>query len=190
MKRKEPGKSVLAEALKFIVLIAIITAGTYGALEYTPLRGVAAAYTAYASLFLLQSFGYQPAEIIWLENPHIVSAAFDAELISLCFGTLEMALWTGVVFASMDKSLRRRIFGFFSGILLFLFFNPVRIAVTLKFFDASRPFASEIVHDLLFRASLLALFVAAYAIWYTWPEGTEVARKRKTEKDALNEKRQ
>lgn len=177
MKTKESKEGVALKALKFIAVIAIITSATYGALEYTPLRSIAAAYTAYASQFFLLTLG-EDADLVWLENPHLLTDRFDAELIPLCWGTLEIALWAGVVFATTDRSLQRRAHGFLAGMAAFLLFNPGRIAVTLKLFDASRPFASEIVHDLLFRASLFALFVAAYAIWYAWPEKALSHKKR------------
>ncbi|MBI5037061.1 hypothetical protein HZC09_07005 [Candidatus Micrarchaeota archaeon] len=160
-------KSMAKQALKFILSIVLLTAVSYALLDYTPLRSLAASYAAYSTSSVLQTLG-DSAEIRWLENPHLVSEKYDAELIPLCWGLLELALWAGVVFATDNRPLERRLKGFLLGTVGFLVFNPIRIAVTLKIFSPSSAFASFVAHDILFRTSILALFVAAYAVWYYW----------------------
>ena len=161
--------SVVWPALKFMGSIALFTALAYGVLVYTPLEKALAAWTAHATAFLLGTLGH-PVSVAFLENPHLRSAGFDAELVALCWGTLELSLWAGVVLATDNRSWHRRLKGFFVGTAVFLLFNPVRIALTLWLFDASQRFASAVAHDVLFRLSLVALFVVCYSVWYAWPE--------------------
>lgn len=162
-------KRVALSALKFMGSIALLTALAYAALVFTPLESALGAYTAHATHAVLWSLG-QNTELVFQTFPHLVGPRFDAELIPLCFGTLEIALWAGIVFSTENRTLKRRAQGFLAGLAAFLAFNPVRIALTLSVFDASEPFASFAAHDVLFRITLVALFVVAYALWYAWPE--------------------
>ncbi len=172
-----PLQPVLLATLKFLGCIALLSAAAYAVLAFTPLEQLLAAWTAHATAFLLQTLG-QPVSVVFLENPHLQSPGFDAELISLCWGTLELALWAGIVLATDNRAYWRRFKGLVVGTVAFLLFNPVRIALTLWLFDASQPFASAVAHDVLFRISLLALFVVAYFVWYTWPARVDRPQKR------------
>ncbi len=169
-KAPETGKKDwLWPSLRFVAGIAVVTAAAWALLAFTPLEGYLATYTAHATAFLLDSMG-RPVAVSFQDVPHLLSERFDAELIPLCWGTFEIALWAGIVLSTQNRSLRRRAHGLMAGTAAFLLFNPVRIALTLLVFDASQPFASEVAHDALFRLSLLSLFVIAYAVWYQWPE--------------------
>ncbi|MBI5225645.1 hypothetical protein HY994_00205 [Candidatus Micrarchaeota archaeon] len=161
--------SVVWDALKFLGKLGVVTMAAYGLFVLTPLQNALAAYTAHATAFLLYTLG-KPVAVVFLQNPHLQASGFDAELIALCWGTLELALWAGIVLSTDNRSWDRRLKGLSAGTLGFLVFNPVRIALSLWLFDASEPFASSIAHDVLFRISLLALFVVSYFIWYEWPE--------------------
>lgn len=161
-------KSVVWPALKFLGLIVLFAALAYGLLVLTPLERLLAAWTAHATAFFLSTLG-QAVAVSFLENPHLVSSGFDAELVPLCWGTLELALWAGVVLATDNRSWDRRLKGLLGGTVVFLAFNPARIALTLRLFDPAEPFASSVAHDVLFRLTLVALFVVAYFLWYSWP---------------------
>ncbi|MBI4360570.1 exosortase/archaeosortase family protein [Candidatus Micrarchaeota archaeon] len=169
-------KRMATDALKFLGTILVLSGFSYGALIFTPLESALGGYTAYATQAVLASLG-EKTVLVLDAFPHLVGPRFDAELIPLCFGTLEIALWTGIVFATENRSLKRRFQGFLAGLATFLAFNPVRIALTLYVFDASEPFASFAAHDVLFRLTLVALFVVAYAVWYAWPEQRKTPRK-------------
>jgi hypothetical protein len=54
-----------------------------------------------------------------------------------------------------------RLKGFAIGLLVLLLFNPVRIALSIKFVD-------PIIHDVLFRITLVVVLVSFYALWYYW----------------------
>jgi len=170
-----PFKPVLFATLKFLGLIVLFASAAFAVLVFTPLERALATWTAHATAFLLSSLG-QPVTVVFLENPHLLSPGFDAELITLCWGTLELALWAGVVLGTDNRSWNRRLKGLVGGTLVFLAFNPARIALTLRLFDSTRPFASAVAHDVLFRLTLVALFVVAYFIWYSWPQ--RVAKNR------------
>ncbi|MBI2444861.1 hypothetical protein HYV43_00550 [Candidatus Micrarchaeota archaeon] len=169
-----PLKPVFFATLKFLGLIVLFAALAYGVLVFTPLEKLLAAYTAHATAFLLSTLG-QVVTVTFQANPHLLSDGFDAELIPLCWGTVELALWAGIVLGTDNRSWNRRLKGLIGGTLVFLAFNPARIALTLRLFDASQPFASSVAHDVLFRISLVALFVVAYFVWYEWPQARTAA---------------
>lgn len=162
-------KAVFFAALKFLGSIAVVWTASYAVLVFTFLERLLATWTAHATAFLLATLN-RPVSVVFLENPHLLSAGFDAELIPLCWGTLELALWAGIVLASDNRTLTRRVKGLLAGTFAFLIFNPARIALTLWLFDSSEPFASAVAHDVLFRLTLVALFVVAYFVWHSWPE--------------------
>ncbi len=79
----------------------------------------------------------------------------------LCAAKIELAVLFGIIFASTDRSLRQRAHGFIAGTFLALLFNPVRISLSIIFFN-------PLIHDILFRATLVLVIVSYYALWYAW----------------------
>lgn len=158
---KKRVRNVWQDALKFVALFAVLTASAYAALAFTPLSQVFSEIAARSSTLVLQALGVESS--IAYENvvPHVVTATADAEINAVCAGLVEIAVLFGIVFASFEKALRSRVKGFALGLLVLLLFNPFRIALSLKYVD-------PIVHDVLFRVTLVVVLVTYYAIWYYW----------------------
>jgi len=79
----------------------------------------------------------------------------------LCAAKIELAVLFGIIFATTDRTMRHRAYGFLTGSLLALLFNPVRIGLSILFFN-------PIIHDILFRTTLVLAIVSYYALWYAW----------------------
>lgn len=156
-------KSIYPTALKFVAVFAITGAAAY--FTASVFSKSFATFTAYLVQALLSILGIQTT-LVFSVNPHLISPLFDAELIELCWGLLEIAVVTGIVLASEDRTLWQRIYGVVLGVITVLTFNITRIAVTLKLFNPLEPFASTIAHDVLFRISLIIVIVGYYAAWY------------------------
>jgi len=102
----------------------------------------------------------------------------------LCAAKIELAVLLGIIFATFDRSLRQRFYGFFEGVAIALLLNPLRIGISVLFFN-------PLIHDILFRLMLVIAMVSYYAIWYAWlsepgpakppspPKGPE-GKRRKT----------
>jgi hypothetical protein len=124
------------------------------------LAGLAAAQS---SVFL--SIAGVQNSITWVkEVPHIIggssNASFDAEIGELCWGKIEFCVLLGVIAASFDRTRRQRLLGFVAGFAFFaLAFNPLRIALSLLSQNA-------VVHDVLFRVTLVAAIAFYYFVWY------------------------
>jgi len=154
------------KGLKFVAVFALAALSSYLLLSLLFSKAFAA-IAAYSSQFILSLLGVS-SSISFAENPHLISPLFDAELVNLCWGLVEMAVVTGLVLASDDRKIFDRAWGALLGIISVLFFNALRIAVTLKLFNPVEPFASAIAHDLLFRISLVLVIVGYYAFWYVF----------------------
>ena len=97
------------------------------------------------------------------------SNEWKVEINEACWGRLELAVLFAVIMASEDRSLQKRLRGSALGAALAtLAFNPLRITVSLVTLD-------ELVHDVLFRASLLIAIVGYYAWWYKNSGGVKKA---------------
>ncbi|MFH0922964.1 MAG: hypothetical protein V1811_02805 [Candidatus Micrarchaeota archaeon] len=158
---KNSFRNVCRDALKFVALFAFCAGIAYVLLAFTPLSQLFSQIAALSSLFILQLIGVQAQLSFDNSVPHIITATSDAEINLVCAGILEIAVLFGIIFASFEKSLRSRLKGFAIGLLVLLVFNPLRIALSIKFVD-------PIVHDVLFRITLVAVLVSYYSVWYYW----------------------
>ncbi|OIO24931.1 hypothetical protein AUJ14_05330 [Candidatus Micrarchaeota archaeon CG1_02_55_22] len=151
------------DALLFLVLFTVFSSAFYLLLSaWGGLPGFAAS----TALPLTHSFGLQTS-LEWKEFPHITGwhdgAWFDAEINSLCGGAIELAVLLGLVAASRDRSLPKRLVGIIAGVVAVLIFNPIRIALTLSLYGSP---SFVLAHDVLFRISIVAIVLGVYAAWY------------------------
>ena len=156
------------KALKFVASFAILSVAAYFFISlFFPLKLVAAE----AGSFFLTALGKPSyAETGLGLNPVIVSSDFSAEIVDLCSGAIETAVLFGIIFASEDRRLYDRARGFAAGAVALAVFNAARISLTLALYSPSFPTASAVLHDVLFRASIVVFVAAYYAIWYYWGE--------------------
>jgi exosortase/archaeosortase family protein len=158
-------KELLFGALKFIAFFLAVFAVSYAVL--TPLRelnGIA----AYSTKALLSLAGKEVG-VEWRQDvPFLTGFGVDAAITDLCAAKIELAVLAGIVFASFDRTLRQRFHGFLVGAAFALVLNPARIATTLVFFNPNSLVFSTVLHDVVFRISLIAAIVGYYALWYYW----------------------
>ena len=159
--------SELLNVLKFVALFALAFFPLQYALSSTPTLSAPAA----GSAKLLLDLSGRPAGLD-LSGPTPVLSVSEisnpVEIIPLCSGATELAAVIALVFASVDRTPKRRIAGAIAGSLAILAFNPARIFLTLSLYDSANPVASVFAHDVLFRFSLVAFIAVFYAIWYYW----------------------
>jgi len=129
---------------------------------------------AAASSSLLLGFSGREAVVDYsLSDPTISFGNSVARIADYCGAGIEIVVLFGIIFASEDRTLRRRAVGFAAGAFLILAFNAARIFLVLYFFSSSAPMASAILHDVLFRASLVVFLATYYAVWYYWDGPTD-----------------
>ena len=155
------------KALEFLTVTAAVAIIVYAVLSLPPFENALGWLAAETSRVFLAAEGVN-ARVAWTAgSPHLIGVnasgvAFDAELVELCWGKLEVALLAGFIAASRDRSRRERVKGITVGTgFMLVAFNPLRISVSLL---AINPF----VHDVLFRIFLIATLAFYYALWYAW----------------------
>ncbi len=165
-KRGTKPSSELRKALEFLAVTAAVAAIVYAVLSLPSFENVLAWLAAESSRVFLAAAGVN-ARVVWSETPHLVgvnaeNVFFDAELVELCWGKLELALLAGFIAASRDRPRRERVKGIAAGAaVMLLAFNPLRISVSLAYVNA-------FVHDVLFRVFLVVTLAVYYALWYAW----------------------
>ena len=166
VKRKSGGgrakarESDLVKAIRFIAFFGILSALAFVVLQYTFLGKALGFAAAVSSQAVLSLAGVQ-TEMTVLENGNYAldSQEFTAELNEACAALVEIAVLFGIVFASFEKSVRERAKGFAAGTALLLVLNPIRISLSILFID-------PLVHDVLFRLTLIITIIGFYAFWH------------------------
>lgn len=152
--------AALHDGLKFIVLFALV-AGIFYYLTEPASMGMRT-LAAQSSAALLGAFGVPVYVSAPQGEPLIQTANLVAVIVELCSGRLELAVLLGVILASADRTLKARLVGVAGAFGFVLIVNPVRIALTMQYF-------SPLVHDVLFRFTVLLLIIGYYALWYVGP---------------------
>lgn len=161
---KQKSDSREKDALLFLAIFAALALGAYLLLSSTGqmLHNLA----AHSSVAVMGAIGIKASVVPASPFPHIAGTlngtAFEAEINDLCAGAIELAILFGIVMASRDKTIKQRLLGVLAGFAVFLIFNPLRIALTLS---AVGSWALPLLHDVLFRLSLLIAIVGFYAVW-------------------------
>ena len=158
-------ENVLLEVFLFVAVFALVFFPADWA--FSELRSLKV-LAAFSSQAVLSVAGVSSSLDFSAPDPLIVSGNFTAEIGSLCAASTELAVLLGIIVASRDRSWAYRLKGILAGFALVLVFNPLRIAVTLLFYNARSPTASALFHDVLFRVSIIVFIVAFYGVWYYW----------------------
>jgi exosortase/archaeosortase family protein len=158
-------KATVFKALKFLGWFAVLSLTAYLLLGSShQLKEIAAG----SSALLLDVSGKQATVDYAFSDPVIYLDGVSARIADYCSAGIEVAVLFGIVFASEDRTFKRRLAGFAAGTLLILVFNAIRIFLVLYFFSSSSPTISSILHDVLFRASIVVFLATFYAVWYYW----------------------
>ncbi|MFH1106703.1 MAG: hypothetical protein V1787_02305 [Candidatus Micrarchaeota archaeon] len=149
---------------KFIALFLALFLPAFFLLQPVRELNLFAAWSGQQLLGLL--FGIPSLLAVSGGFPVLDLGGFSAEFVDLCSAKLELAVLFGIVFASFEKPLAYRLKGFLAGAAFLFAFNALRIALTLRAFSSSDLLWSALLHDVLFRASLVVGIVTFYALWY------------------------
>lgn len=124
------------------------------------------AFTAQSASALLGAFGAPHALSLAGPDPAIIVNGVTALITNLCAGDVEIALLAAILLATMDRPLRRRLWGAAFGVALILVINPLRVAIVLAVGHYSGWAWADFSHDLLFRLTLITTILLYYFVWY------------------------
>jgi len=160
--------SNLVLTFKFVSLFLLYGAISYLLLSLTNIPNLVAAFSSQLALKLF--FGLNSILSISQQFPLLQTPNLTAQITDLCSGKIELAVLFGIVFASFEKKMDYRIYGFVVGAAVMLLFNAIRISTTIYYFDAGELEWSAALHDFLFRMFLIVIIVTYYAIWYYYDQ--------------------
>ena len=158
---KQSAKQAALKAGEFFIFTLLYAVPLYLIFSSTTFLHELAARTSQVFLSLLG----KTATLSFNGVPFLHLSGLDVEINNLCAGGLELALLTGFIFASRDRSKAHRAKGIAAGFFFFTAFNAARIAFTINAFGT--PWF-EPLHEALFRAVLIIGLVTFYAIWNYW----------------------
>ncbi|RLJ02725.1 MAG: hypothetical protein DRP08_04365, partial [Candidatus Aenigmatarchaeota archaeon] len=93
-------------------------------------------------------------------------AGLAADILPVCIGDFEIAILVGAIAATADRRLKDRVAGAIAGTGFVLAVNPLRITATLAAWQWLGVGVVEIIHSVLFRATIVIVIVGFYAAWY------------------------
>jgi len=157
--------SVLCLYTLFWVLIQVIGLG--------PLKR----FTAWSASSLLEFTGIENTVEVYNSTPFIVLSDVIvggvhgvgdlwAAVTDLCVGDIELALLPAIILSTFDRSIRKRIVGVVSGILLIILINPIRIFIVIWSGSRFGWSIAEFMHSFTFRLTLILVILGFYYVWY------------------------
>jgi len=134
-------------------------------------------FTAWTSSGLLELVGIQNTVEVYNSTPFIVlanaiaggihgSGEVWAAVTDLCVGDLELALLPAIILSTFDRSMKKRVVGVVSGILLIIFINPIRIFLVIWSGSRFGWGIAEFMHSFTFRLTLILVILGFYYLWY------------------------
>ncbi len=166
------------DAVIFVLKLGLISFSIWLLLSVTGLYPLKA-FSASCASTLLNALGIQ-STVLPGENPVVLADGLNAEVNDLCAGNVEIAVLLGAVLATPDRNRKERLIGALLGFLLIAAINPVRIWIVLWSASAQGLKTADLVHDLLFRGTLLFTIAGYYYAWYVlrvWKRAGILVRK-------------
>lgn len=118
-------------------------------------------FTAAMSAGLLSLFGNAYSQAALIHYNSLV-----VQVIPLCVGDIEIAVLTGAILSTEDRSVDDRILGVVAAFVFVMLINALRIGVTMLAWEAYGIEAIEFIHSALFRVTLVVAIVGFYGVWY------------------------
>ena len=107
-----------------------------------------------------------PVITIAIESIRGIEEVIGGAVTDLCVGDIELALLPAIILSTFDRSIRKRVVGVISGILLIIFINPLRIFVVMWTGANFGWGIAEFMHSFTFRLTLILIILGFYYIWY------------------------
>ncbi len=138
--------------------------------------GFLRSFTAWAASGLLEIAGISNSvEYIQDSIPVIVLTSAEhtgilesigGAVTDLCVGDIELALLPAIILSTFDRSIRKRLIGVVSGIILIVIVNPLRIFFVMWTGANFGWGFAELMHSFTFRLTLILIILGFYYIWY------------------------
>lgn len=97
---------------------------------------------------------------------------FDNEIniVSVCTGLFELCVFVALIFANLKVSFKNKIIGLLFLLILFLYFNLIRILVMIFLLGFANLNLVDVLHTLFFKLGFFVFFVFFYYIWLIYSD--------------------
>jgi len=153
-------RETIVASLKFVALFLVLSGAAYLVFSSSAAPNQLAAESTRVFLQVVGRYA-SVEEVGGFPGLQVEGFGYPVQVNDLCAGKLELAVLFGIIFATTERSLAKRLWGFLGGAAVAFALNPVRIGLSVVFF-------SPIVHGVLFRMVLVLVIVSYYAVWFLW----------------------
>jgi len=91
--------------------------------------------------------------------------SMSVNILSVCTGLFELIVFLALIFANLVVSFRNKIFGSLVLIVLFFYFNLIRIIIMVWLLMTVNIYVVDVLHTLLFKLGFFIFFVLYYYVW-------------------------
>ena len=155
----------IGKAIRFVLIFLLVFAFfylvPYSVLPWHQMEFITANISVNVLNTIDSGYGIYDFEGVWIQN-----GDFEALIIPLCTGYLEMVVLAGLIVASEDRTVRSRLIGIIGGFLVIFFINPFRVAWTISIIRSSSLDTAMFAHDVMFKLFLFVFLVGYYILWY------------------------
>ncbi len=159
-----PWKAEARKGARFLVILVLVFLVLDLVFSLGPVDQAFKETTAFGSSLVMKSLGVDASP----SGDLVVFNGEKARIVSLCTGSLELAVLVAAVVATEDRSVRSRILGIAFSSALLLGINYIRVGVTLASAVWYGWAVADLLHSFLFRLFLVVSVFGIYAVWYLW----------------------
>lgn len=106
-------------------------------------------------------------------NYGIQISEMKINILDVCTGLFELCVFLALIFANLLICLKYKLYGAIVLIILFLFFNLIRILFMIYLLFNVNIFVVDILHTIIFKVGFFLLFLYFYYIWLTISENAQ-----------------
>lgn len=100
-------------------------------------------------------------------NYSLQIGSMTINILDVCTGLFELCVFLALIFSTLIISLKSKIYGALILIVLFLFFNLLRILVMIWLLFNVNIYVVDVLHTILFKVGFFIFFILFYYIWLT-----------------------
>jgi exosortase/archaeosortase family protein len=158
----------------------------YHSILFLVLFGIILLFLNYITSSLNLSYLYSYISHIILDNLGIVNELFfngvnygifvfgnEINIIDVCTGLFELCVFSALIFANLKINFKNKLIGFFILIILFFYFNLIRILTMIFLLGFANLNLVDVLHTIFFKIGFFIFFILFYYLWLIYSDSNE-----------------
>jgi len=125
------------------------------------------------SSFFLNNIGVNNTIFFNGINYGLQISKMQINILDVCTGLFELSVFLALIFANLLVNFKNKLLGALLLIILFLFFNLIRILLMVYLLSNVNIFVVDILHTIVFKLGFFLFFLYFYYIWLTISENIQ-----------------